>query len=86
MALANYVPRIPQEAAHIAGLRTRCLISWPDNSPLEGEEEEDGQEEEEEDRQEEEGEHKEAEEQGEAGPESPSGSVALEQEAEPWRR
>ena len=73
MALENYVPRISQETAHIAGFRTCHLVSWPDESS-EGEEEE-----EEEDEQEEEGEHEEAEGQGEAGPESPSSSAVLEQ-------
>ena len=46
VALANFVPHIPQEA-HIAGLGTCHLMSWPDNSSLE--EEDDGQVEEEED-------------------------------------
>ena len=48
MALANYVPRISQEVAHIAGLGTRHLMSWSDNSSSEEEdneqmEEEDGE-------------------------------------------
>ena len=47
VALANYVPRISQEAARIAGLRTRRLVSWADDSSLK--EEDDGQAEEEED-------------------------------------
>ena len=46
VALANYVPCISQEVAHIAGLRTRRLMSWPNDSSEEEEEEEDGQEEE----------------------------------------
>ena len=88
VALANFVPCVSQEAAHIAGLGTRCLMSWPDDS-LEEEEEEDEQEEEE--QEEEEEEQEEAEGQGEAGPESPSSGMALEQgemeqEAEPWRQ
>ena len=75
MALTNYVPHVSQEAAHIAGLRAHHLMSWPDDSSQEEEEDE----------------HEEAEEQGEAGPESPSGSAALEQgeteqEAKPRRR
>ena len=65
MALANYMPRISQEVACIAALRTHRLMSWPDSSS-------------EEDEQEEEDEHKEAEGQGETGPESPSGGAALE--------
>ena len=52
VALVNFVPRIPQEVAHIARLRAHCLMSWPDDSSSEGED--DGQMEEEEDEQEEE--------------------------------
>ena len=84
MALANYVPCVSQEAARIARLGVCCLMSWPDNSSLQ-EEEEDEQEE---DEQEKEEEH---EEQGEASPEQQSGSMELEQgeteqEAEPHRQ
>ena len=66
----------------LQGSGPRCLMSWPNNSPSEEEEEEDEQEEGEE--------HEEAEGQGEAGPELPSGGMALEQgeteqEAEPQR-
>ena len=32
MALVNYVPRISQEVAHIAGLGTHCLVSWSNSS------------------------------------------------------
>ena len=93
MALANFVPCISQEATHIAGLRTRHLVSWPDDSSSSSEEEEDeqeGDEWEEDEQEEEEDEHEEAEGQGEAGPKSPSGSTVLEQgeterEAEPRR-
>ena len=71
MALVNYVPCISQDVAHIAGLGTRCLMSWPDDSSLEEEEEEDEHEEEEE--------PAEVEEQGEAGSEPLSGSTELKQ-------
>ena len=83
VALVNYVPCASQEAACIAGFRAHHLVSWPDNSfseEDEQEEDEQGEDEQEEDEQEEEeDEHKEAEGQGEAGPKSPSGGVALEQ-------
>ena len=36
--LANFVPRIPQEADHIAELRARYLLGWADNSPSDTEE------------------------------------------------
>ena len=99
VALANFVPHIPQEVARIARLRARHLMSWPDDSSLE-EEGEDGQAEEEDEDdgqvEEEEGEREEEdpmdmEEHGEANPEPSSGSAGLkqgemEQEAEPWRR
>ena len=68
VALANYMPRISKEAAHIARLRAHHLMSWPNDSSSQ-EEKENEQEEEEEDEQEEEEEHVEVEEQGEAGPE-----------------
>ena len=86
VALTNFVPRISQEAARIAGLGTRRIMSWPDNSSSEEEEEEqEGDEQEEE-----EDEHEEHEEQGEAGSELPPGGMELkqgktEQEAEPRR-
>ena len=90
VALANFVPHVPQKAAHIARLGAHHLVSWPDDSSSEEEddgqaEEEDNGQVEEEDRQveEEEGEREEdptnVEEQGEAGPELPSGGMALEQ-------
>ena len=91
VALANYVPCISQEAAHIASLGAHCLMSWPnDSSSQEEEEEEDGKEEEEEDEQEEEEEPTEVEEQGEVSSKpSPSGMALeqgeTEQEAEPHR-
>ena len=90
VALANFVPRVPQEVARIARLGARHLMSWPNNSSSEEEEEEDGQEEEEEDEQEEEEEPAEVEEQGEASPKPLSSSAELEQgeteqEAEPRR-
>ena len=76
MALANYVPCIPQEAAWIARLGTHRLVSWPSNSStLEEEEEEQG----------------EGEEREEADPEPSSTDVELKQgeeerEPEPSRR
>ena len=36
MVLANYVPHISQEAAHIARLGAHWLISWPDDSSTSG--------------------------------------------------
>ena len=69
VALANYVPRVSQEAAHIAGLGTHHLVSWPNDSSLE----------EEEDEQEEEEEPMEVEEQGEVSPKPLSSSTELEQ-------
>ena len=93
VALANFMPHVPQEAARIARLRVRCLMSWPNDSSSKEEEdgqveeeedgqveeEEDGQAEEEEDEQEDEEDPTDVEEQGEVGPKSPSGGVALEQ-------
>ena len=81
MALANYVPHVPQEADCIAELRARCLVGWPEDSSSE---EEDNEQTEEEDGEPEgdepEGdEHEEAEGWGEADPESLSSSTALEQ-------
>ena len=86
VALVNYVPCIPQEAACIARLGAHCLVSWPDDSS--SQEEEEGDEEEEEGEQEEEEEH---EEQGEVGSKPPSGGMELEQgktehKAKPRRR
>ena len=80
VALANYVPHVPQEADCIAELGACCLVGWPDNSSSE---EEDNEQTEEEDGEPEgdepEGdEHEEAEGWGEADPESPSSSTALE--------
>ena len=57
VALVNFMPCIPQEAAHIARLGVQCFVSWPDDSSSEeegdgqvGEEDdEDGQAEEEDD-------------------------------------
>ena len=94
VALANFMPCIPHEVARIARLRAHHLMSWPDNSSLE--EEDDGQAEEEDDGQveEEEDEWEEdptgMEEQGEVSPEPSSGGTGLEQgekerEAEPRR-
>ena len=83
MVLENSVPCMSQEAARIAGLGTRCLVSWPDDSS--SEEEDDGQAEKEDDGEEEEdkGEEEEdpadMEEQGEASSELLSGGAGLEQ-------
>ena len=90
MALANFVPCTSQEVAHIAGLGAHHLVSWPNNSSSEEDEQEEDEQQEDE-QEEEEAEHTEAEGQGEAGPESPSGGMVLEQgeteqEAKPQRR
>ena len=91
VALANYVPCIPQEVDHIAELGAHCLVGWPDDSS--SEEEDDEQMEEEDGEQEgdepEGDEHEVAEGQGEADAKSPSSGVALKQgetelEVEPW--
>ena len=78
MALANYVPRVPQEADHNAELGARRLVGWSNNS---SEEEDDEQMQEEDGKPEgdkpEGDEHEEAEGWGEADPESPSSSAAL---------
>ena len=83
VALANYMPCVPQEADRIAELGARRLVCLPDDSSSE---EEDGQQEGEEP---EEDEHEEAEGQEEVDPESPSSGAALEQgktelEVKPW--
>ena len=77
VALANFVPHIPQEVACIAELRACHLVGWSNDSSLE---EEDDEQMEEEDGEPEGDEHKEAEGQGEADPESPSYGMALEQD------
>ena len=93
VALANYVPCVPQEVACIAGLGAHHLVSWPNDSSSEkeedwqaedeedgqAEEEEDGQAEEEEDEWEEEEDPTDMEEQGEANLDPSSGGVGLEQ-------
>ena len=93
VALANYVPYVPQEVDCIAELRACCLVGWPDDSS--SEEEDDEQMEEEDGEQEgdepEGDEHEEAEGQGKADHELPSSSMALEQgkterEVKPWGR
>ena len=82
MVLANYMPCIAQEAAQIARLGARRLMSWPaDSSTSEEEEEEQGEEEEQE----------EGEEWEEVDPELTSTDAELEQgeeerEPEPSRR
>ena len=81
VALANYMPHIPQEVDCIADLGACHLMVWPDDSS--SEEEDDEQTEEEDGEQEgdepEGDEHDKAEGQGEADPELPSGGMALEQ-------
>ena len=77
VALANYVPHISQEAAHIAGLGTRHLMSGPNDSS--SEEEDDGQAEKEEDEWDEEEDPTDAQEQGEASPEPSFGCAGLKQ-------
>ena len=81
VALANFVPRIPQEVDRIMELRGRRLLGWSNNSSSEEEDDEQMQEEDGElEGDEPEGdEHEEAEGWGEADPESPSSSVVLEQ-------
>ena len=91
VALANYVPSVPQEADHITELGAHCLMGWPNDSPLEEEDDEQMEEEDgEQEGDEPEGdEHEGAEGQGEVDPESLSISTVLEQgetelEVEPW--
>ena len=79
MALANFVPCIPQEADRIAELGAYCLLGWSDNSSLEEEDDEQMQEGEPEGDEPEGDEHKEAEGRGEADPESPSSGAAFDQ-------
>ena len=43
MALANYVPRIPEEAARIVRLGACRLVSWPTKSSMSEEQEEEEQ-------------------------------------------
>ena len=45
VALANFVPHIPQEVDCIVELGARHLLGWADNSPLEEEDNEQTQEE-----------------------------------------
>ena len=66
VALANYVPCIPQEVDFIAKLGAYRLVGWPDDSSSE---EEDDEQTEEEDGEQEGDEHKEAEGHTEADPE-----------------
>ena len=73
VALVNFVPHVFQEAARITALGTRHLMSWPNDSSSEDDEQDDEQE----DDEPEGDEHEEAEGQGEVGPESPSGGMAL---------
>ena len=81
VALANYVPCIPQEVDRITELGAHCLMGWPNDSSSEEEddeqmEEEDGKPEGDEPEGEE---HEEAKGQGEADPESPSSGAVLKQ-------
>ena len=85
VALANFVPCLPQEVARIARLGAHCLVSWPDDSSSEeeddgqAEEEEDGQVEEEEDEWQEEEDPADVEKQREVSPKPSSGGTGLEQ-------
>ena len=86
VALANYLPCIPQEVNCLAELGAHHLVGWPDDSSSE---EEDDEPMEEEDGEPEGYEHKEPEGQEEADLESPSSGMALEQgerelEVKPW--
>ena len=76
VALANFVPCIPQEVDCIMELRARCLLGWSDNSSSNDEQmqEEDGEPEGDEP---EGDEHEEVEGWEEADPELPSCSTAL---------
>ena len=76
VALANFVPHVPQEADRITELWARCLVGWSDNSSSE---EEDNEQMQEEDGEPEGDEHKEAEGRGEADPKSSSRGAVLEQ-------
>ena len=76
MVLANYVPRVSQEAVHIARLGARQLVSWPNDCSTSGEKDEEQGEDKE---QEEEEEHGEGEEWEDMGPKPPSGNVELKQ-------
>ena len=76
VALANFVPHIPQEVDCITELGTRCLLGWSDDSSSEEEDDEQTQEE---DGEPEGDEHEEAEGRGEADPEPLFSSTALEQ-------
>ena len=90
VALANYVPHIPQEANCIAELGARHLMGWSNDSSSEEEDDEQMQKEDGKlEGDEPEGDEHEAEGQGETDPRSPSSSVALEQgktelEVKPW--
>ena len=76
VALANYVPCVSQEEAHIVRLGACWLVSWPNDSSTLGEEDEEQGEDEE---QEEEQEHGEGEEWEETGPKPLSSDAELEQ-------
>ena len=81
VALANYVPCVPQEVDCITELGTHCLVGWHDDSSSEEEDDEPTEEEDGElEGDEPEGdEHEEVEGWGEADPKSLSSSMALEQ-------
>ena len=74
VALANYVPCVPQEADRIAELGAHHLVGWPNDSSSE---EEDDEQMGEEDGEQEGDEHEEAGGQGEADPKLPSSGAAL---------
>ena len=80
VALANFVPRIPQEADRIAELGACHLLGWSDDSSLEEEDDEQTQEEDgKPEGDEPEGDEHEEAGRGEADPESPSSGMVLEQ-------
>ena len=64
VALANFVPRIPQEVDCVAELEAHCLLGWANDSPSEGDDEQTQEEEDEPEGDE----HEEAEEQEEEDP------------------
>ena len=84
VALANFVPCIPQEADHIVELGTRCLLGWSTDSSSEEEDDQMQEEDVKPEGDEPEGdEHEEVEGWGEANPKLPSsGTVRGQSETE----
>ena len=81
VALANFVPHVPQEVDHVVELGAHRFLGWANNSPSE---EDDEQTQEEEDKPEGD-EHEEAEEQEEEDPVNLKGQGEMGLEADPWR-